>query len=196
MTSGLTLWDDREDTRIETFASTESVIRSEEGFQLLAERTFDEFHAEDYDCLVLPGILNPLPALFDPANIDFLRSLRDSDLILAAISSAPLLLAKAGLLDGHAFVCGVWDEALRYLDFVPGQNLRHAPVLRDGNLITAIGFAFREFATEVLRAVGCACKDTVFPGVNRAFSEEELTYRMGDADFAEFLEEYNRYMTP
>ena len=59
--------------------------------------------------------------------------------------------------------------------------------------ITAIGFAFREFATEVLRAVGCACKNTVFPGADREFSAEELTYRMSGENFAEFLEEYKQY---
>ena len=199
LTSALTLWDDHEGAQIVTFASTRDILRSEDGFQLAAEHTFDEFRAQDYDCLLLPGILNPMPALFDPANIGFLRSLRDplenGGLVLAAISSAPLLLAKAGLLDDHTFVCGVWDEVLQYLGFVPKQNIRHVPLLRDGNIVTAIGFAFREFATEVLRAVGCGCKNTVFPGVDpRGYSEEELTYKMGEENFKEFLEEYNGYI--
>lgn len=191
LTSCLVLWDERE---ITVFASSKEIIKSEDGFQVTAEKTFDEFVPEEYDCLILPGILNPMPALFDAANIDFLRGLAGKDIVIAAICSAPMLLAKAGLLDDHKFTGAIWDEIIGYCDFMPRQNLVHTPVCRDKNIITADGFAFREFATEVLRAVGISSEETILPGVTREYSEEELTYRMGDDNFKEFVAEYEGYL--
>ena len=190
LTSALALWYERE---IDVFAATKDIITSEDGFQVIAGKTFDEFEAADYDCLILPGIINPIPALFEQRNIEFLHGLRDKDLLIASISSSPLLLAKAGLLEHRRFTSGVFDEMLRYLDFVPLQNVMHTPVCKDGNIITAIGFAFREFAVQVLRALGLKCSDDILKGVEKEYTEEELTFQMGEENFKEFLEEYAKY---
>ena len=190
LTSSLTVWYDRE---TDVFASSKDIIKSEDGFQVTANKTFEEFDAEDYDCLILPGIINPLPALFDERNIEFLRKLQDTQIVIASISSSPLLLAKAGLLGNCRFTCGVFDEMLRYLDFVPIHNIVHTPVYKDGNIITAIGFAFREFAVQVLRAIGIECPDDILQGAKKEYSDEELTFEMGEENFKEFLEEYSKY---
>jgi 4-methyl-5(b-hydroxyethyl)-thiazole monophosphate biosynthesis len=102
----------------------------------------------------------------------------------------PLLLAKAGLLRNRKFTGGFFEEMVDYLDFMPKGNVVHAPVCRDGNVITAIGFAFREFAVAVLRAVGIACDDDLFGSVSGTYTEEELTFRMGEESFREFLAQY------
>ena len=195
LTSCLALWYDRE---MDVFASTKEIVRSEDGFHLVANKTFDEFVADDYDCLILPGILNMMPALFDAENIAFLSRLKDSDIIIAAICSAPLLLAKAGLLTDRRFCCSVYAEMLAYFDFVPKQNVVYAPTHVDGNIVTAVGFAFREFAVQVMRALGLACEDDILQGVNQAYvpkqyAEEELIHRMDEEDFRFFLEEYSKY---
>lgn len=191
LTSCLTIWYERE---ITVFASSKDIMKSEEGFQVVADKTFDEFIPDDYDCLILPGIINPLPALFDRKNIEFLSSLAGKDIIIASISSSPLLLAKAGLLEHCRFTCGLFDEMIQYFDFVPEQNVSHTPVCRDKNIITAIGFAFREFAVEVLRAVGIDCDDTILQSVTREYSEEELTFKMGGEQFKEFMDEYHKHL--
>jgi len=190
LTSALTLWYGWE---LDVFAASKDVVASEDGFQVMANKTFGEFDAADYSCLILPGIINPLPALFDERNIDFLRGLKDKELLISAISSSPLLLAKAGLLDDRRFTSGVFDEMLRYLDFVPLQNVVHTPVYMDGKIITAIGFAFREFTVQVLRALGLECSDDIMKGVDREYTEEELTFGMREEDFKEFREEYEKY---
>jgi len=190
LTSCLALWYERE---IDVFAASMEAVVSEDGFQVTANKTFDEFDAAAYDCLILPGIINPLPALFETRNIKFLSSLRDENLLFASISSSPLLLAKAGLLETRRFTCGVFDEMLRFLDFVPLQNVVHTPICRDGNVITAIGFAFREFAVQVLRALGLECSDDILKGVEKEYTEDELTFKMGEENFKEFLEEYEKY---
>lgn len=192
LTSCLTIWYGRE---IDIFASSKDVMRSEEGFQVIANKTFEEFEIDNYDCLILPGIINPLPALFDEENIKFLSGLKGKEIVIASISSSPLLLAKAGLLENSKFTSGVWDEILNYLDFVPKGNIVREPICTDKNIITAIGFAFREFAVQVLRAVGIECDDNILGGVTTAYTEEELIFKMGENDFNEFLSEYNEYFS-
>lgn len=191
LTSCLALWEERE---INVFASSKDIMKSEEGFSVIADKTFDEFNSDDYDCLILPGIINPLPALFDTKNIEFLRSLAGSEIVIASISSSPLLLAKAGLLKNHKFTCGLFEEMIDYFDFIPKQNVVHAPILKDKNIITAIDFAFREFAVEVMHAIGIECGGDIMQGVTREYSEEELTFKMGEEHFEEFLSEYNNYV--
>lgn len=191
LTAALTVWFERE---IDVFAATKGIIKSEDNFQCVANKALDEFAAGDYEGIILPGILNPLPALFDEKLIAFLRRLKGEDILIAAISSAPMLLAKAGLLDGARFTSGIWEEIAVNLDFIPNENILRKPLVKDKNIITAIGFAFREFAAEVIRALGIdECKNGLFNGVNRALSEEELTYYMGDESFNDFIREYNEY---
>jgi 4-methyl-5(b-hydroxyethyl)-thiazole monophosphate biosynthesis len=187
LTSALTVWYERE---VDIFASSREIVKSEDGFQVTAGRTFDSFDASAYDCLILPGTTNPVPALRDERNIRFLRTLEGKGIVLAGISSAPLLLAEAGLLENRKFTGGLFEEMIDYLDFVPKGNVVHVPVCRDGNVITAIGFAFREFAVAVLRAVGIACDDDLFGSVSGTYTEEELTFRMGEESFREFLAQY------
>jgi len=115
-----------------------------------------------------------------------------SDILIAAISSAPLLLGKAGLLDHKQYACGVFEEMFAFLDFMPKQNLVRTPVHRDGNLVTAIGFAYREFATEVIRVLGYKCDDTILDGVTKEYSTDDLTFFMGEQGFAEFLAQYQK----
>ena len=95
---------------VEIFASSREPVRSEDGFLVTADKTLDEFSAGDYACVVLPGMMIPFPALFDRKLIDFLASLKGKELLIAAISAGPMLLAKAGLLEDVHFTSGIWEE--------------------------------------------------------------------------------------
>lgn len=182
------------DIDIDVFAASKEIIKSEDNFQVIANKTFKEFSAEEYGCLILPGIYNPMPALFDERNIAFLRSLKGKDILISAISSSPILLAKAGLLDDVRFTCGIFDEVCQALEFIPYENIVHQPLVRDGNFITAVGFTFREFAEETIRALGIdECQNGLFIGVTREYTEEELTVQMGAEHFREFMAEYAQY---
>lgn len=192
LTDALTVFFDQS---IEIFSTTKEIVRSEDSFQCIADKTLDEFIETDYSCIVLPGILNPLPAMFDAKLIAFLKTLKGTDILIAAISSAPMLLAKAGLLEHTRFTSGVWEELSLHLDFIPNPNIIHQPLVKDGNIITAIGFAFREFAAEVIRTLGIDdCKNGLFGGITREYTEKELTYYMGQNNFDEFMADYKGYM--
>ena len=91
------------DVDVEVFAASTEPVRTEDNFLVTAEHTFGEFDPEEYGCLILPGIYDPIPALFDERNIAFLRSLKGKNILISSISSSPMLLAKAGLLDDVRF---------------------------------------------------------------------------------------------
>lgn len=192
LTSYLAIADEREQ---DVFASSMAPINSEEGFQVTANKTFSEFHAQDYSCLILPGIINPLPALFDEENIAFLRGLRETELLIASISSSPLLLAKAGLLVGRRFTSGVFEEILRGLDFVPQDGIVYQPVCKDGNLITASGIAFREFCFAVLQALEIPYGDRQCGCVDTDYNEADFKHEMGEVNCKAFMAAYQGYLS-
>lgn len=189
LTDALTVWFDIE---IDVFASSKEIIKTEDNFQVAANKTFDEFTVEDYSCLILPGILYPLPALIDEKNIAFLESLKGEDILISSISSSPILLAKAGLLDDVQFTLGLFEEIIQFHDFIPSQNVVRKPVVKDQNFITAIGFAFREFAMETIRTLGIDDLEYgLFNPVTREYTEEELTFRTDEANFNDYVTQYN-----
>lgn len=98
---------------IVTFSAGREPVKSEDGFTILPDRDLTEFRREEFDSLVLPGIWEPLPVLLDDRIIRFLEQFRgDGELLLAAISAGPLLLGRAGLLEGKRFTHGVFEEFL------------------------------------------------------------------------------------
>lgn len=189
LTSCLTVWFgqtlDFVGTEIEPY-------RSEDGFLVTPTKRAGDVSAGDYDCVILPGIIDPMPALFDETLTDFLRGAAENTLF-AAISSAPLLLAKAGLLDKRKFTAGFFMQMVDHFSFIPRENFVHRPVVEDRNVITAIGFAFREFAEAVLKRLGFDPGEKFMWPVDREYTEEELTFWWEEADYQEFLQELEEY---
>lgn len=68
-------------------------------------KTIADVNITDYKCIVLPGTINPLPALYDDRLIEFLRGGINTDVTFAAISSSPILLAKAGGVGRQKIYC-------------------------------------------------------------------------------------------
>lgn len=67
------------------------------------------------------------------------------DLIIAAISSSPYLLAKAGLLKDHKYTVGMKEEQRKEAGVFKEENYCNDLVVQDGNILTARGRAFIEF---------------------------------------------------
>ena len=151
LTSALTVWFDE---KIDYIASENKEYCSEDGLRVIPTKTTAEAKITDYDCVILPGTINPLPALFDDRLIEFIRSGNDSDIVFAAISSSPILLSKAGILTGKKFTSGFFMQMADTFDFVEKDNFTHKGIVEDGNVITGIGMFFREFAEAVLSRFG------------------------------------------
>ena len=168
------------DKDIVTYSADGGPVKSEDGFTILPDRSFDVFCREEADCLILPGIWEPLPVLLDGRNIRFLERFRgDDDIVIGAISSAPLLLGKAGLLEGRRFCHGAFEELLDAFPVLPREGVVRSKLVEDGNLVTACGDAFREFAAAVARKVGIDCGEQVFSGVTgKPYTEADCTYHL------------------
>lgn len=179
------------DKEIVTFSAGKETVRSEDGFTILPDRALEDYDEEEFDCVVLPGIWEPLPVLMDERIISFLRSLRkDEKFLIAAISAAPLLLGKAGLLDGKRFTSGVFEEFLNEFPVMPRSGILRRPIVEDGNLITAIGDAYREFAIAVAHHLGINCPSDIFSGTEgKEYTEQQLTFHLPP----ELLEEAKAY---
>lgn len=190
ITSCLSVWFEE---KIDILASEKKVYISEDGFQIVPGKTLEEVNPRDYKCLILPGTINPLPALYDEKLIEFLRKGKDSDTLFAAISSAPILLSKAGVLDGKDFTAGYFMQMADVFPFIDKSHFIHKPVVESGNVITGIGMFFREFAEAVLHRLGYDVGSHFMDESGNEYTEEELTFYWTDEDYAEFLQELKAF---
>lgn len=190
LTSTLTVWFDE---KIDFIASENKEYYSEEGLCVIPTKTIGDAKITDYDCVILPGTINPLPALFDDRLIEFIKSGNGSDIVFAAISSSPVLLAKAGILAGKKFTAGFFMQMVDIFDFVEKDNFIHRGIVEDGTVITGIGMFFREFAEAVLNRFGYDIGNNFMRDVPNEYTEDELTFYWADSDYQEFLEELKEY---
>ena len=190
LTSCLSVWFGE---KIDIVASEMKPYESEDGFRIIPTRTVDEVQPSDYMCIVLPGTINPLPALYDNSLIEFLRKGKDSDTLFAAISSAPILLSKAGVLDGKDFTAGYFMQMTEVFPFIDKDHFIHKPVVESGNVITGIGMFFREFAESVLHKLGYDIGDNFMSVSDCEYTEEELTFYWTNEEYNEFLEELREF---
>ena len=171
------------DVTIDYVASEHSIVISEDGLPCQPTKTLDQICIEEYSCVILPGMVNIGPALQDEKLISFLRELGEQDVLIAAISSAPLLLAKAGLLKDTKFTGGIWQNFFDYFEFLPRENFQPKVVVQDKQIITAIGFAHQEFARKVILSLGLAENTDNYFKERNDYSEEDLIFTLSDQDF-------------
>ena len=171
------------DVTIDYAASDHSMVVSEDGLPCQPTKTLDQICIEEYSCVILPGMVNIGPALQDEKLISFLRDLGEQDILIAAISSAPLLLAKAGLLKDTKFTGGIWQNFFDYFEFLPRENFQPKVVVQDKQIITAIGFAHQEFARRVILSLGLEENTDNYFKEQNDYSEEDLIFTLSDKEF-------------
>ena len=168
---------------IDYVASDHSMVVSEDGLPCQPTKTLDQIRIEEYSCVILPGMVNIGPALQNEKLISFLRVLGEQDILIAAISSAPLLLAKAGLLNDTKFTGGIWQNFFDYFEFLPRENFQPKVVVQDKQIITAIGFAHQEFARRVILSLGLEENTDNYFKEQNDYSEEDLIFTLSDKEF-------------
>ncbi|KXU15948.1 thiJ/pfpI family protein [Streptococcus oralis] len=173
------------DITIDYVVSDHSIVVSEDGLPCLPTKTLNQVRIEEYSCAILPGMINIEPGLQDEKLNSFLRELGERDILIAAISSAPILLAKAGLLNDTKFTGGIWQNFFDYFEFLPRENFKAKAVLQDKNIITAIGFAHQEFARKVILGLGLAENTDNYFKEQNEYSEEDLIFTLSDKEFDE-----------
>ena len=171
------------DVMIDYVSSDDSIVVSEDGLPCQPTKTLDQICIEEYSCVILPGIVNIGPALRDEKLISFLRDLGEQDILIAAISSAPLLLAKAGLLKDTKFTGGIWQNFFDYFEFLSRENFQPKVLVQDKQIITAIGFAHQEFARKVIFGLGLAENTDNYFKEQNEYAEEDLIFTLSDQEF-------------
>ena len=151
---------------ITVFAKSLEPVKSEEGLSVVADKTIDELQIEEYDALLLTGAADIREAIEDEHVLEFIKAFDRDDAIIGAISIAPILLLKTGMLKGKRFMAGVnkedlieegfsWDD----MKYMVGwdENLRN-PVadgfIREGNIITSVSYNFIVWAMAFGKALG------------------------------------------
>lgn len=153
-------------------------VRSEEGIKIIADKVIDDIDINDFDSLILPGASDIREVMEDDNILEFIKSFDEEKKIIGAISIAPILLLKIGILKNKLFMAGVNKEDLleegfllndlkRMVDW--NENIKN-PIkegyIRDDNIITSISYNFVEWAIAFGKAIGIDVYPKSF-GVNR-----------------------------
>lgn len=116
-------------------------VKSSHDILIKMDKVFDESD-EKADVVVLPGGLPGSTSLRDDERvINLVKKFYNENKVVAAICAAPIVLQKAGILDGKNFTCypGFDKEAV-------SGNYQDVLVCVDGNIVTGRGpaasFAF------------------------------------------------------
>lgn len=172
-------------------AADMGTVISEEGISVQPEIALEDFDAGDFDCLVLPGCSDLRESLRDDRLIGFLRGLSgNDDLVIGAIGSAPVYLARAGLLAGRRFTNSLFVEMNDQFSFIDESQLAYEPVVVDGKIVTAVGEAYQQFAVTLARAVGHECPEQAYRGDSSSMTPGQLKHHLPPEGMAMFQEEF------
>lgn len=91
----------------------------------------------------------------------FVRELYNQGTLLAAICSGPYVLARSGLLEGREYTVTLTKQQREFLGCFDERGYRYASVVESGNIITAQGHAYVDFALRIGKRLGALKSSTV-----------------------------------
>lgn len=136
-----------------TVAYEDKIIKSRSGFLYKPSAMVSDVVNEDAEGLIICG-----GWYGDTRNelIQLINNLNSKDKLIAAICGAgTIFLAKSGILNNVKYTTPVvqWTDKHKEVfgekDPFPRENFVQKRVIRDGNIITAQGIAFIDFAIEI-----------------------------------------------
>lgn len=179
------------DTLTDVIYTKMEAVKSEEGINILPSKTYNDFCINDYDCLILPGCSDTKEAIRNKELNTFLRSFKgNNQFVIGAICAGPLFLAQAGLLQGKKYTASLFVEMIEQFMFIEENNFVTAPVVEDGNLITAGGSAFNDFAVHIARKLGYECPDRILTGYMDGWEPEEYFQHLPKEEQEDFQNEF------
>lgn len=156
------------------FAKETFPLKSEEGLTILPDKKISELNIKEYDSLILTGALDIRKTVEDVQILEFIRKFHENFCVIGAISIAPVLLLKAGILENKKFMAGVNKEELYEEGFERGslekmtdwnENLKD-PIsegyIKEGNIITSVSYNFIEWSIAVAEELGLNVKSKWF----------------------------------
>jgi len=135
-----------------TVSFKEKMYTSETGFKVLADIKISEVNPDEVALFIIPGG-EPKNLIKDPKYEkevqelnELLINLHERKVNIAAICGGPTFLANSGALNGKNCTGSIKDDEKQYFKDAIFQD---CDIIRDGNLLTAKGNAFTEFAIEI-----------------------------------------------
>ena len=171
------------DVTIDYVASDHSMVISEDGLPCQPTKTLDQIRIEEYSCVILPGMVNIGPALQDEKLISFLRDLGEQDILIAVISSAPLLLAKAGLLNVTKFTGGIWQTSLIILNFFHVRISNRKFLCKINKSLRLSVLHIKSLQAKVILSLGLAENTDNYFKEQNEYAEEDLIFTLSDEEF-------------
>jgi len=130
------------------------VIKSKSGIWYYPMATVkDALDFNDVEALIIPGGFNDEQR---QELTDLIQNLNNKGKLLAAICAGTQYLARAGVLQGKMYTTVLTQEKLREFfpmtleDPFPRETYISKHVVKDQNIITALGNAFIDFSVEIL----------------------------------------------
>lgn len=149
---------------ITVFAKSPDSIKSEDGLRVLPDKSIYEIDIDEYDSLLLPGAEDIRDVIEDEDILSFIRKFDGK--VIGAISIAPILLLKSGLLSNKEFMAGVNKEDLLEEGFTETElckmrdwndcvkNPTKDGYVIDSNIITSVSFEFVKFSLAFCKMIG------------------------------------------
>jgi putative intracellular protease/amidase len=141
--------------KIVTAGYTREPVTSYSGIKTVADLTLTEAASiTDLEAFIMPG--GPLRE-HDERLSSFLQTLDRDGRLLAAICFGPQYMARAGILQNRRFTTSCSPANIKrkgIADPFPRENFVNDRVVTDGNVITAQGHAFVDFAFAIARYLG------------------------------------------
>ena len=141
--------------RVVPVGENRTTVSAMSGLAISPAATLDEALTwDDVDGLLIPG---GVPKHQPPALTELIRKLDGQGKLLAAICAGPVFLARAGILQGRKFTHSADAADLARFDAsdpFPACGFTGGGVVRDGNVITAPGNLFVDFAGEIMERLG------------------------------------------
>ncbi|WP_270181376.1 DJ-1/PfpI family protein [Alkalihalobacillus sp. CinArs1] len=130
------------------------LVSGEAGMPCYPQFSINQVDRSKLDSLVLPGV-DDFEHLVEHDELKaFLKSLKEEDLLIGAISSAPYFLAMSGLLENKRYTTGLTREQRTFLATFDEDYYSDKPILVDGQIITARGSSYVDFAFQYGESLG------------------------------------------
>lgn len=138
------------DYKVTYVAYEKTPIYSWGGLKINPDKTISEIDdIKDIEGLIIPGGNS---RILKPELEQLIKRVHNEKKLLAAICAGPEFLAKTGILNGKKYTTS--EEPQSYeekneVDPFPRATYVEARVVQDGNIITAKGHAFTDFALKI-----------------------------------------------
>lgn len=139
-----------ENYKVTYIAYENELIYSSGGLKIIPEKKVSEItDAKNIEGLIIPG---GGTRIFKPELNDLITRLNKEGKLLAAICAGPEFLAKSGVLNRKKYTTSRTPETYKeenIEDPFPRESYAETRVILDGNILTAKGYAFTDFALKI-----------------------------------------------